>query len=434
MNHSAKILALYTVFSLTSMAGMNLAFGVVTIGFLAVLCRRENPAIRELISLADFRRYLIAGAWVFVTCLLSLIVAKLHPHSYAGHAPDITAHGFLKIWYMLSPGILAVTFAGIDAERRKNLKAILISWWIMVLPLCAVAVIQFYTGWPHPQGVPTYPGHYHATLFLGHHLSTASILIFPTFTALAVAFGRLRRKERLMTLEWAAGTAGVLILYLSYARTAWLAIPIGLVLIFGKYLKPKWFAASTAALVATVFAMSRTQAIQERMASSTGIRDRVRLWEANFDFFKNRPVTGIGWLKTQEMSEFYFKEKFPGNYLEYFWGHAHNNFLEMLGGTGILGTSAFLLWTGFTLMLAWNTRKQAEMRSDEFLSDVSWGIFVALILLHFNGLTNVTFWEGKVMHQQMLAVGLLFMIRLTLNPAALSHGESSANSTAVRAP
>lgn len=414
MNASAKILALYAVFSLTSMAGMNLAFGVVTIGFLSVLWRRGGSTWGELMAFSDFRKYLIAGTWVFTTCLLSLIVAKLHPYSYAGHPPEITAHGFLKIWYMLSPGILAFTFAGIDRDRRRNLRAVLTAWWIMVLPLCLVAVIQFNTGWPHPQVVPTYPGHYHATLFLGHHLSTSSILLFPAFTALAVAFGRIRRKETVLTLELVAGTAGVLILYLSYARTAWFAIPLGLILIFGKYLKPRYFAASTAALLLAVFAMSRTQAIQERMASSTGIRDRLRLWEANFDFFRNRPVTGIGWLKTQEMSEFYFKEKFPQNFHEYFWGHAHNNFLEMLGGTGILGTSAFLLWTWFTLVFAWKTRKIAEARSDEFLSDVTWGLFVALILLHFNGLTNVTFWEGKVMHQQMLAVGLIFMIRLTL--------------------
>ncbi len=414
MSIQAKILALYSIFSLSSMAGMNLAFGVVVIGLLAVLFRRDSTPFRELTAIEDFRKYLSAGAWVFVTCLLSLIVAKTRPYSYAGHAPEITSHGFLKIWYVLSPGILSALFAASAGNRRSELGSILFYWWITVIPLSVVAVIQFYTGWPHPQVVPTYPGHYHATLFLGHHLSTSSIFLFPAFTALAVAFGRIRRKEGQLSLELLAGTAGVWILYLSYARTAWLAIPLGLVLIFAKYLKPRIFIASTLTLALVVAGMSQTTAIQERMQSSIGIRDRVRLWEANLDFFKNRPVTGIGWLKTQEMSEFYFKEKFPENYREYFWGHAHNNLLEMLGGTGLLGTLAFLFWTWFTLALAWKTRKLAESRSDEFLSDVSWGIFVALILLHFNGLTNVTFWEGKVMHQQMLGVGLLFMIRLSL--------------------
>ncbi len=145
-----------------------------------------------------------------------------------------------------------------------------------------------------------------------------------------------------------------------------------------------------------------------------GIQDRFRLWEANIDFFKHRPLTGIGWLKTQEMSEFYFKEKFPDHYHDYFWGHAHNNFFEMLGGTGLLGVIAFILWTLFTLRLARRLTLQHEEAQNFFLSDFSWGIFVALILLHFNGLTNVTFWEGKVMHQQVFAVGFLLMLSALL--------------------
>ena len=146
-----------------------------------------------------------------------------------------------------------------------------------------------------------------------------------------------------------------------------------------------------------------------------GIQDRFRLWEANIDFFKHRPLTGIGWLKTQEMSEFYFKEKFPDHYHEYFWGHAHNNFFEMLGGTGLLGLIAFIGWMVYTLNLARKLSKQhdeyalAHQTTHEY-ADFAWGIFTALVLLHFNGLTNVTFWEGKVMHQQMLGVGFLLIL------------------------
>jgi len=153
-----------------------------------------------------------------------------------------------------------------------------------------------------------------------------------------------------------------------------------------------------------------------------GIRDRILLWEANLDYFKHRPLTGIGWLKTQEMSEFYFKEKDPENYKSYFWGHAHNNFFEMLGGTGVLGTLAFLIWSVFTLRFAHRTRIMSDEIRNPFLSDLSSGILAGLILLHFNGLTNVTFWEGKVMHQQMFAIGLLFMIQILIKSGAKKIG------------
>jgi O-antigen ligase len=162
--------------------------------------------------------------------------------------------------------------------------------------------------------------------------------------------------------------------------------------------------------------------MKERIHNSMGIQDRFRLWEANLDYFKHRPLTGIGWLKTQEMSEFYFKTQDPEHYRDYFWGHAHNNFFEMLGGTGILGTLAFLFWSFFTFRFALSTRKLAQETRDFYLADISSGLFVALILLHFNGLTNVTFWEGKVMHQQMFAMGLLFMIQITLRKTTKKIG------------
>ena len=141
-----------------------------------------------------------------------------------------------------------------------------------------------------------------------------------------------------------------------------------------------------------------------------GISERLELWKANIDYFKHRPFTGIGWLKTQEMSEFYFKELSPDHYKDYFWGQAHSNFFEMLGGTGLIGLIAFLGWSLFTFRLAARTSRLAAVFHQYYWSDFSWGLFVALILLHFNGLTNVTFWEGKVMHQQMLAVGMLLMV------------------------
>jgi O-antigen ligase len=408
------LIALYSILSLTSMAGMNIGFALILPVFLISLLQAKKTAPFSWMRGPDFKGYLMTGGALFVTCLISLVVAKIAPFSYAAHAPEVTVHGFLKIWYLLSPFILAVSFSSQIGDPRENIRFILRAWWAMVLFLGVVAIIQFNTGWPHRQPIPTNMEHFHATLFFHHHLSTASILIFPTFTAFAVTLGRIRRKEPVDIFVTSVSLVGIMILFLSYARTAWLALPIGIVVIGAKYLKPKTLLINIISLIAVLAAASQTSAMKERIMNSMGIVDRLRLWEANLDYFKHRPITGIGWLKTQEMSEFYFKAKDPTHYHDYFWGHAHNNFFEMLGGTGLLGTLAFLAWTFFTFRLAIRTRKLAESGSQEFLADVATGIFVALILLHFNGLTNVTFWEGKVMHQQMFGIGLLFMIQIVL--------------------
>ncbi len=409
----AFVLSFYAVFSLTSMGGMNTSFLLVFLAFLYFGFVQKKISWPTLLQLEEYKKYTIAGGYLFVACLLSLIVAKIFPVIYADHAPDITAHGFLKIWYLLCPGVLAALFLA-SSSLRQSLEKITKAWWITTILLSLIAIIQFYTGWPLKQVIPTNPDHYHAILFFGHHLSTSSIIIFPTFAALAIVIGSWTRTKELPKLEAIASVAGILILFLSYARTAWLAIPLGIVLVFLRYFKSKTLIKGVSVLLVIIGGLSQTSLLKERIENGMGINSRLELWKANIDFFKHNPFTGIGWLKTQEMSEFYFKQLNPEHYHDYFWGHAHSNFFEMLGGTGIIGLIAFFIWSYFTLKLAYQTSKRAKAVQLDWIADFSWGLGVALLLLHFNGLTNVTFWEGKVMHQQMFAIGLLLMVNLLI--------------------
>ena len=406
-------LCLYAVLSLISMAPMNIGFFSLLAVSLFYWAKDHKATHYDLNSLPDFKPYLKSMAFLAFACVLSLIVAKFYPAIYADHAPEVTWHGIEKIWYVFAPLALLFAFAQTGGTKDR-LWGVLKFWGIATALLALVAVIQFQTGWPMPQVIPTNPTHFHAILFFGHHLSTASIIPFPTFVALSLFFGALTRLGKINRFELLVGIAGLLILFLSYARTAWLAIPIGIILLFTRYLKPKTLLISLGAFFLILAAGTQTPAMKERIQNNMGIQDRLRLWEANIDFFKHRPITGIGWLKTQEMSEFYFKTIDPEHYRDYFWGHAHSNFFEMLGGTGLLGLIAFIIWTVFTLRLCIRTSKLAKEQGENELSDVSWGIFTALVLLHFNGLTNVTFWEGKVMHTQMFAVAIVLMIQFIL--------------------
>jgi O-antigen ligase len=416
------VLPLFAVCSLTAMAPMNLGFLLVFFAFLlskAFQISLVEPPFgsgageNRLLWQWSIRGYIRYALLISAACLISLIAAKIWPYAYADHEPDITWHGFQKIWYMLCPAVLIGAFIAINPTQKlaqAQFKNISKFWWLTTLALAVVAVIQFQYGWPSKRVIPTNPTHYHAELFFGHHLSTASILIFPTFAAAAIAFGGYMRNRTLHVREFIFTLAGLLILFLSYARAGWIAVVIGILLLFVRYLSRKQLLISAGVFALMVFAATQTTLMKERTENPMGIHERVELWKANIDFFKHRPITGIGWLKTQEMSEFYFKQKDPVNYKNYFWGHAHNNFFEMLGGTGILGVIAFLLWSFYTFQLAWRVSTHAAKNGYAYYSDFAWGLFIALILLHVNGLTNVTFWEGKVMHQQMLAIALLWMI------------------------
>ena len=407
-------IAFYLLCSLIGMAPMNIGFGILLLFYITARLRSEKGSVPNTLAIPGAKSLAVVSGLLALACGVSLFAMHFWPHSYAGHSPVLTFRAFEKLWYLLIPFLFVSAFQTQAPNSLPALNFLRRIWWGTLLALLPVAIIQFLTGWPKPQVIPTNPDRFHAILFLGHHLSVSSVIPFPTFTALAVVLGAWQRDRRMPWFPTLVGLAGLTILFLSYARTAWLAIPIGLVLLFMKYLKPKVLLASVAGLVLVLGLASQTPAMKERIRNSMGIQDRFRLWEANLDYFKHRPVTGIGWLATQEMSQYYFKERDPEHYREYFWGHAHSNYFEMLGGTGLLGFLFFLVFVGFTLRFSWQTGRMADEAGLPGWGDFSRGITIALVLLHFNGLTNVTFWEGKVLHQQMVSLGLILTIRAIL--------------------
>jgi O-antigen ligase len=424
---SRTALSIYLVCTLTAMAPMSLGFVVLLTAWLIPFIQNgfRLPAIYQS-STPWFQQYRLWGWILLIACWISLSAAGIFPKSYAGHEPEVTLHGYLKIWYLMIPGILVGVYDHASKKSEITWGSLLKPWWIMTVILMGIACIQFFTGWPISQPIPTNPGRYHAILFFGHHLSTASIVLFPAFSALAIALGSQIRKDSSLArhgiskvLVWAGAIAGVSVLFLSYARTAWLVLLIGLAIVaqyfFGKRITKKQWIASTATISVALIAFSQTALVKERITNLMGVSERFWLWRVNFQYFLDRPILGIGWLKNQEMARYFFDEHDPQRIHGSFAGHAHSNFFEMLGGTGLIGFTAFLAWSWFTLRLAHRLRQQFIKAGDPVLSDLCFGIQTALILFHINGLTNVNFWEGKVMHQQMLAVGLLLILDRKLN-------------------
>jgi O-antigen ligase len=140
-------------------------------------------------------------------------------------------------------------------------------------------------------------------------------------------------------------------------------------------------------------ALSQIPGIQRRLRDGMGIGERHELWLANWEFFKNRPLLGVGWRQNQELSGYYLMDKYQQTHV--FSGHAHNNLLDLLGGTGALGTLAWLAWSFWVIRILW-------MKSTRQTEEEPWfgrGLVCAWVVFHLNGLTQVNFWEGKVQHQ-----------------------------------
>ena len=272
------------------------------------------------------------------------------------------------------------------------------AWLVSLFVLSVIGILQYFLGWPRPQVIPGNEPYYHATVFLGHHLSVASVFIFPFFASLDLAIGHSLKTpcELSKRFLWMAIGAGALTLFFSYSRMLWLALPIGILILLAIKLPLKRAVAMFAPVIIAAAVLSQCDVVKRRMGDAIGIASREDLWEANIEFFKARPLTGVGWHHNEQLSGHYLMEKYPGQSV--FSGHGHNSVIDMLGGTGLIGTIAWCFWC---LVVTWIIIKCFyRARHVNF----SIGIACAWVVLHLNGLTQANFWEGKVMHQIALAV------------------------------
>jgi O-antigen ligase len=112
----------------------------------------------------------------------------------------------------------------------------------------------------------------------------------------------------------------------------------------------------------------------------------------------------VGWRHTEEMSGYYLQELTGEK--DVFAGHAHNNFLDLLGGAGVLGALTWLAYCAFVLAILYRALRRDRAPGLDFAR----GMFCAWLVFQINGLTQVNFWEGKVEHQVawMIAWALLW--------------------------
>lgn len=336
-----------------------------------------------------------------LACAASLLVAWFEPSGYGGK--NIQIHllkDSAKLWYLVWPLFVLVGLQGVSEDVRKKV----VKAWIAGFALLSViGVVQFFTGWPRPQSIPG-TARFHATLFLGHHLSVASILIFPFFAALDLLRSPKHRSWRL----WGIVALGALMLFMTYSRTLWLALPIGILIWVFWSLPRRWSLFLGALILLGLLVLSQQAWVQDRFRDSYGLLTRQDLWKANLLFFREHPLFGVGWRHNHELVGLYLTFLRPGQ--DVFSGHAHNNLLDMMAGTGAFGTLAWLAWSGAIFWMLWPlARRESQLGGVDF----SRGLFCAWIVFHLNGLTQVNFWEGKVTHQMMAMVAWALLWRTT---------------------
>lgn len=184
------------------------------------------------------------------------------------------------------------------------------------------------------------------------------------------------------SLGWAFLGLSALALVLTWSRGAWLATAIasGCYLLWtGRLRLPRAPVLAAAALVAGALALTAVR-VRPTAASDMG---RVAVWVSSLKIFAAHPVIGAGPDTVGLMLGRHKTEGFVRAYGELGGqAHAHNDFLQVLATTGLLGLAAYL----WLLSAAWRRLKNA-LRDETLRAGAAAagaGLVAAFVVAKFN--------------------------------------------------
>jgi O-antigen ligase len=253
-------------------------------------------------------------------------------------------------------------------------------------------------------------GDFRAQAFTSHPMHLAGILIqaIPLFFIVA-AKGDYSRRIRIF--YFSVGILSSVALVFNGTRGAWIAVVVSMLIYTLMTAKKNVRSLSIIVVVLVMVGLLATTVpqVQNRVESIGDMNyqsnsERLLLWKSAGQMFYDHPLVGVGYSQ--------FKELYNSKYIsplakEPGLPHAHNNFMQFLAETGIVGLSSFIYFCWVMLRRAY-TLYSENLQADKFLV-----IFIATIALLIQGLTEYNFGDLQVMHTYWLIVALGY-IRWTI--------------------
>lgn len=301
------------------------------LGLCAGVCLAAWGAVRSPAGAgaSPLDRPLLACAGALAVCAvfsLDRAVSVLGQHNFY-------AHGLLAGCLLLALAALASRLS--RGREEALLKACLAAYTVVG----AFAVLQW-AGVRLSVGLPDHWRNARAISSLGSPVSLGQALVLILPLALHWAL------EKRSALGWACLLAGAGGLYASISRGAWLAAALAcalyLVLRHGLAPLKRPRNAAAAAVLALLVAAGLLQRLQQRPFTA-GDGGRAHIWRTAWTLFSERPLFGWG-------SDAFALASRPHKTVEFARqsnavevpGHAHNDLLQALATTGLVGAAAYL--------------------------------------------------------------------------------------------
>lgn len=202
--------------------------------------------------------------------------------------------------------------------------------------------------------------------------------------------------------NWQRGLGVVVIalsalsLYWTYTRGVWIAMFAASVLIL-LFRKPFVAIGLAIVLVGGGFTLYKYNdnfryRINITLGEAQGASERKVLWSNHFQIFEDHPIFGVGYgQNTKVLPEYYEKNKVAERTLV---SHAHNQYLHLAAGTGVIGLLLYLLMWGFffwTSILLWR-----NPNLDSWDRGIVIGFLTGQVAFCIGSLTEANFEHSKV--------------------------------------
>ncbi len=316
-----------------------------------------------------------------------------------------------RLRFFLFFGASAHLFKAVHFGKNRRWRA---AWLVVFFIVCVYSTLQHFIPLDlvRPEGhkvILFADGAGNGPLVLGlfnHHLTFSNVFLL--YGPIFLSYGFCAFPRFIFAWGWAVWIY-VLVLWTD-SRIAWVAIPFTVVAVgIGKSWRwrgPVVMFLASLGLLLTLY--TSNPHVRERFGKTfdlshaqLSMTPRLKLWRAQWEFFKESPLIGVGWNNNERRGHSMMESLYPGaiNYS----GHGHSLPLQMLATTGIAGCVAFAwIWFGIARMLG-KCLMAAHANCEERW--IALGLSASFIGFWIQGLTQWNFGDAEVLHNLMFLWG-----------------------------
>ncbi|MCJ8275857.1 MAG: O-antigen ligase family protein, partial [Bdellovibrionales bacterium] len=259
---------------------------------------------------------------------------------------------------------------------------------------------------PYQPNIYSYGTFWRAKGFFSNPITFANsfgVLAFFVFGLFISQIGNLSKKQ-LWTIV-AGFSVFLLAIVFSLTRGIWLSV-FFILLILPLFINDKTIRKGMyGVMFLFLITVSAQPSLREHFKSSFTITEssagkRMRLWNINYEMFKDNPLLGVGLHQNPKHTLKYYIEIYKKRDME---SHAHNLFLQVLAGTGIFGFLFFMWFMSRNYLVAVTQYTRAGP-----LRGIALGYIMALSCITIGGLTEVNFFDGEVTHMFMAITAVFY--------------------------